>query len=76
MVALFIALVLDAIDFFLVGAIPLLGDVVDIFGIIVLYLFVGKAALIGLFELIPIVGDLFPSFVTATVLSLALGRKR
>jgi len=67
--ALFIAIILDLVDWGIVGLIPVLGDALDIIGIAILFPFIGVYSLLGVVELIPILGDLSPSFTVAVILS-------
>lgn len=75
--SLFIALALDIGDFLLapIFMIPILGDVVDILGIMILTFLVGPTALLGVLELVPIIGDALPCFTAAVVLSRLFGKK-
>jgi hypothetical protein len=63
--ALLIAIVLDVLDF-AGGFIPGFGDVLDIFGVIVLFTLIGLNSLIGLAELIPMV-DFLPLNIVAVI---------
>ncbi len=72
-VALIIALVLDAIDY-VVGWIPILGDALDVFGIVVLYMMIGPIAILGAAELIPAL-DFLPIFTGTVVLSKIMRRE-
>ncbi|NVM21656.1 MAG: hypothetical protein HWN68_07745 [Desulfobacterales bacterium] len=65
MVALVLALVLDGVDF-VGGFIPILGDVIDMFGIIILFSLIGVYALIGVAEFVPLV-DFLPLFVGSVI---------
>jgi len=66
--ALLLALALDAVDY-TVGWIPIAGDILDVFGVIVLLPLIGVYALIGVVELFPIIGDLLPVFTGAVLAS-------
>jgi len=63
-----IALVLDVFDYGL-GWIPIFGDFFDIIGIAMLLPLIGPSALFAIFEFLPIIGDLAPSFLVAVALS-------
>ena len=69
--ALVIAGILDLVDYGLVGLIPVAGDVLDIIGIVLLYPLIGKYALIGAVEFVPIVGDLLPTFIASVIMAKA-----
>jgi len=68
-IALILALGLDALDYLVVGLFPFAGDIVDVLGIIMLYPFIGVYAFIGVLELVPVIGDLLPTFTGAVLLS-------
>ena len=69
LLAVLVALFLDVTDWFVVGLIPIAGDILDLAGIAVLFFLVGPASFIGLIELIPVLGDLSPSFLVAVFAS-------
>lgn len=73
-VALVFAVVLDIADF-IVGWIPIAGDALDLVGIIIIFLFVGKAALLGAVEFIPF-ADFLPMFTLAVLLAVREARKQ
>lgn len=79
-VALILSVMLDLLDIFVLGLIPIAGDFLDLFGVVVLWFLIGAPSLLGLIELIPVMGDVFPTFVTATILgffgSALWGRKK
>lgn len=66
MVALLVALIMDALDFF-GGFLPVVGDVADIFGIVFLFPLIGKYAIIGGAEFVPFL-DFLPFFMTAVII--------
>lgn len=70
---LLMGIALDAFDWFVVGFIPILGDVVDVAGIAIFYRYVGVTALGGAVELIPL-ADVLPTF-TALGLYASIKRK-
>lgn len=67
--AVAIAGFLDMVDYLLVGLIPVAGDILDIIGVVVLFPLIGPYSFIGFTELIPVLGDLVPSFLVAVFLS-------
>jgi hypothetical protein len=71
--ALMIAILLDAFDFIL-GWIPIAGDVLDAVGLVVLLVLVGPTALISLGEFIPFV-DFLPLHTVGVLLSKKKGAK-
>jgi len=66
--ALVIAVFLDLADF-VVGWIPIAGDVLDIIGIAVLFPLIGYYALLPVVEFVPFIGDFIPTFTVAVVLA-------
>jgi len=54
---------------------PVVGDVVDLFGIIVLYPLIGKFSLLGSAELVPIL-DFLPVFIGAVIMSKMKGGQK
>jgi hypothetical protein len=71
-VALFLALIMDALDF-LGGFLPVVGDVADIFGIIFLFPLIGKYAILGGAEFVPFL-DFLPFFTTSVIIWRMKGR--
>ena len=63
--ALFLALIMDALDF-LGGFLPVVGDVADLIGIVFLYPLIGKYALLGGAEFIPFI-DFLPCFTFSVI---------
>ena len=63
--ALFLALIMDALDF-VGGFLPVVGDVADIIGIVFLFPLIGKFALLGGAEFIPFI-DFLPFFTFSVV---------
>lgn len=61
-------LLLDVFDWLLVGAVPVLGDVVDLIGIAYFWKHLGPMALVGLLELVPLLDGL-PTFTALGVLT-------
>jgi hypothetical protein len=68
-----VALLSDLCDYilFFIFDIPILGDIADIFTIALLTPVIGKYALIGLFELVPVIGDLTPTYTLAVAMAQA-----
>jgi len=64
--ALVIAGFFDILDYLVVGAIPLAGDILDALAIILLFPLIGPYALIGAVEFVPIL-DLLPSNIASVV---------
>jgi len=64
--AMFIALMMDGFDF-IVGWIPLAGDIIDVIGIVFLFPLIGKYALVGGAEFVPFL-DFLPFFSFAVVM--------
>ena len=65
LMVLVLALFLDGLDY-LGGFLPLVGDLLDIFGIIILFPLIGKYALLGAAELIPTL-DFLPLFTGSVI---------
>jgi len=63
-----LTIVLDIVDYF-GGFIPVVGDVLDIMGVILLWYFIGLIGIFALVELIPLV-DFLPTFVFIAFASL------
>ena len=63
--ALFLALMMDALDF-LGGFLPVVGDVADIIGSVFLFPLIGKYALLGGAEFIPFL-DFLPFFTFSVI---------
>jgi len=72
--ALVVALVLDAVDY-VVGWIPIFGDVLDVFGVVILYKLIGPVAVLGIAELVPAL-DFLPIFTGAVVISKLMRKKQ
>ena len=70
---LLIGMALDLFDYFVVGFIPIIGDIIDIFGMVIFYKYIGIVALAGAVELIPL-ADILPTF-SALGLYASLKRK-
>lgn len=72
-----IAIALDLFDF-IIGWIPIAGDVIDVVGMFAMFPFIGTYALIDLVELIPF-ADFLPINIVAVYLAshdmLGLGRR-
>lgn len=71
-VALVIAVCLDVSDF-LGGFLPVIGDLLDIVGMLILLPLCGVWALLPMWELIPFL-DFLPFFIAAVVLARSKGR--
>jgi hypothetical protein len=71
--AYLVAIIADLCDYilFFIFDIPILGDIADIFTLALLTPAIGKYALIGLFELVPVIGDLTPTHTLAVVMAHA-----
>lgn len=69
--AYLVAVIADLCDYilFFIFDIPVLGDIIDLITVALLAPAIGKYALLGLFELVPIAGDLVPSFTIAVILA-------
>lgn len=69
-IAFIIAFILDALDIVAIPifGLPVIGDIADIIGIIILSKFIGVTALISGLELIPIAGDPIPFFLISTTM--------
>jgi hypothetical protein len=69
--AYFVALTSDISDYvlFFIFDIPILGDIFDLITIALLTPVIGKYALIGLFELVPVIGDLAPTYTIAVAMA-------
>ena len=65
--AYIIAAILDGIDF-IGGFIPGLGDVADVFGILLLFPMIGKYALINVVEFIP-GADFLPTYLASVYMA-------
>lgn len=66
-VAWVIAIFLDVVDYVAFGWIPIIGDALDVLGMVLLYPFIGFGAFVGIIEFIPVIGDLMPSFILAVL---------
>ncbi|RLF38450.1 MAG: hypothetical protein DRN00_04115 [Thermoplasmata archaeon] len=67
LVAFTVAAILDIIDWLIAGMVPVAGDVVDVIGVVVLMLLTGSLwPVVGLVELVPVVGDVLPTFLAVT----------
>lgn len=66
-----VALIGDLLDYllFFIFDIPVIGDIFDIITIVLLIPVIGKYAFVGLFELVPVIGDLAPSHTIAVALA-------
>ena len=49
------------LDYFVIGAIPLVGDILDLIDMIGGLIFVGPSSLLLLIEFIPVIGDYLPT---------------
>jgi len=49
------------LDYFVIGAIPLVGDILDLLDMIGGLIFVGPSSLLLLIEFIPVIGDFLPT---------------
>jgi hypothetical protein len=69
LLAIFLSLILDAIDF-IGGFIPIAGDFIDLIGIGLLYYLTGDLVMLsGLIELVPF-ADFIPTFTIASIYSM------
>jgi hypothetical protein len=76
-IALLVALGADGIDYALIGAIPLYGDIFDIIVMGILFRLIGYIALAGIIELIPVGGDFVPTYALIVIIAwLYTGSKR
>ena len=73
-VAFIVALVLDGLDY-VGGWLPIVGDVLDVFGVIVLYKLIGPVAVLGIAELVPAL-DFLPVFTGTVVISKLMEKRR
>ncbi len=66
-----VALLSDLLDYavFFIFDIPIIGDIFDLVAVALLAPVIGKYALIGLFELVPVIGDLAPSHTIAVAMA-------
>lgn len=67
--AIIAALIFDVLDYAVIGAIPVYGDVADLVATGILYKFIGAAAIVGLVELIPFAGDFIPTYTLIVILA-------
>lgn len=71
---LFIAIVFDGLDYIILGLIPILGDILDVFATVFFFLMIGPTALLtlGEFASVTLIGtplDLIPSYTIAVLVS-------
>ena len=66
--ALLVAIVLDVLDWAVIGSIPIYGDVFDLIGMGILFRLLGPLGLIGAIELVPVV-DVLPMFTISVILA-------
>ena len=70
-----IAIILDILDYTILGSLPIIGDALDAMTIPVLYALIGKFSLLGVFEFVPF-ADLIPSYTIAVALSYMKEKKK
>jgi hypothetical protein len=61
------------LDYFVLGAIPLVGDVLDLIDMIGGLIFVGPSSLLLLIEFIPVIGDILPGSYARKPTASAVG---
>lgn len=68
-IAAVVALVADMLDYAIIGAIPIYGDIFDVIVIGILYKLIGPIAMFGIIELIPVAGDFVPTYLIIVVVA-------
>jgi len=70
-----VGLLLDSVDWLGFGAIPVIGDIIDLVGVAYFWRVLGPIALAGLIELIP-VADILPTYTALGVYAYMRGGRR
>lgn len=68
LLALGIAVIADIADIIFLAWLPIVGDILDVMALALLFLLIGKAAVIGLVELVPF-ADFLPMHSVAVIMS-------
>ena len=71
-----IAVIADMLDYLVIGAIPIYGDILDLIVMGILFKLIGPLSLAGIIELVPVVGDLVPTYTVAVIGAYVFNKRR